>query len=121
MLSAGGTKYLDETMYHDGLGRPRLQVQEDITPLGRNLLTLHAYDGAGRDSASWLPVESASAWLEPAAVCQQSADAHGDIRPYSLAAYEAYCADVGAYAQAKFQEVFHPFQPEEPGREVPQL
>ena len=38
-----------------------------------------------------------------------------------LAAYEAYCADVGAYAQAKFQEVFHPFQPEEPGGEAPQL
>ena len=38
-----------------------------------------------------------------------------------LAAYEAYCADVGAYAQTKFQEAFHPFQPEEPGGEAPQL
>ncbi|MCS3284080.1 DUF6443 domain-containing protein [Bacteroides salyersiae] len=55
MLDENASKYTETVQYYDGLGRPYLNVQKNITPSGANLSTLREYDALGRESKTWLP------------------------------------------------------------------
>ncbi len=55
MLSADGSKYLDEIQYLDGLGRPVQTVQKGITSQKSDLVSYLVYDEFGRESKSWIP------------------------------------------------------------------
>lgn len=89
MLNEAGTACIDNIVYHDGLGRPYLTVQKGASPDGKNLVTLQEYDGAGRESATWLPVALADGYPTAAAIQSAAKSAYGDNLPYAKTMYEA--------------------------------
>ena len=89
MLDEAGTGSMDNVTYYDGLGRPSLQVGLGAAPDGKNLLTLQEYDGAGRESATWLPVALADDCPTAAAIQSAAKSAYSDNLPYAKTVYEA--------------------------------
>ena len=89
MLNEAGTASMDHVTYYDGLGRPTLQVELGAAPDGKNLVTLQEYDGAGRESATWLPVALADGYPTAAAIQSAAKTAYGDNLPYAKTVYEA--------------------------------
>ena len=65
MLDENASRYLETVQYYDGLGRPYLNVQKNITPSGANLSTLREYDALGRESKTWLPYVNSLDYLSP--------------------------------------------------------
>lgn len=80
---------LETIQYYDGLGRPFLNVQKNITPSGTNLATLQEYDGVGRESISWLPYVTPSDYLSPQSIKGSIFSSYADSRPFSESVYEA--------------------------------
>ena len=90
MLDEGGSSYMDNVVYYDGLGRPFQTVQKGITPVGKkNLITLQEYDVMGREGDAWLPIKSDSVYLQPATFKTSAPGNYSnDARPYSQPVYE---------------------------------
>ena len=89
MLNEAGTGSMDNVTYYDGLGRPSLHVGLGAAPDGKNLLTLQEYDGAGRESATWLPVALADDCPTATAIQSAAKSAYSDNLPYAKTVYEA--------------------------------
>lgn len=90
MLDENASNYLETVQYYDGLGRPYLNVQKNITPSGANLSTLQEYDGLGRESKTYLPYENSLEYLSPQDIKKNiSVTYGGDSRPFSESVYEA--------------------------------
>lgn len=83
------SKCLETIRYYDGLGRPFLNVQKNVTPSGANLATLQEYDGMGRESISWLPYVTSSDYLSPQNIKASIYSSYSDSRSYSESVYEA--------------------------------
>lgn len=81
-------RYRTEIQYFDGLGRPTQRVSRNITPSGKDLVSLQEYDAFGRESRSWLPASNAGdgAFVPNASIVIQSY--YGDSA-YSHPVYEA--------------------------------
>ena len=82
--------YLENIDYYDGLGRIAQQNSRDITPNGNDLVTLHEYDGFGRESKVWLPTPSSAngAWVETGTLKTGAITVYGDNQPYGSFTYE---------------------------------
>ncbi|HEV2483297.1 MAG TPA: DUF6443 domain-containing protein [Puia sp.] len=48
------------TRYVDGLGRPLQEVAMKASPLGNDMVAIHAYDAVGREAVKYMPYTSAS-------------------------------------------------------------
>ncbi|WP_297272082.1 DUF6443 domain-containing protein, partial [uncultured Bacteroides sp.] len=89
MSDENSISYQESIIYYDGLGRAFQQIQKGITPDKKNLVTLQEYDGMGRHTYAWLPVESTSAYLEANTFKGAATDAYeDDSRPNSYPVYE---------------------------------
>ena len=77
-------------MRFDGLGRISQQVNRGITPTNKDLVTLHEYDGFGRESKVWLPTPSATngAWVDLTTIKNSAQTAYDDTMPYGQYLYE---------------------------------
>lgn len=79
--------------YFDDLGRPWQTVQVGMNPSQLDLVTYQEYDAAGRNSASWLPVNAASGNngnpLSLSTIQSRSSSLYGDSKAYSKPVYEA--------------------------------
>ena len=82
--------YLENIDYYDGLGRINQQVNRGITPTNKDLVTLHEYDGFGRESKVWLPTPSATngAWVDVTTLKNGAQTAYDDTMPYGQYLYE---------------------------------
>ena len=82
--------YLENIDYYDGLGRIAQQNSRDITPNGNDLVTLHEYDGFGRESKVWLPTPSSAngAWVEDGTLKTGAITVYGDNQPYGHYRYD---------------------------------
>ena len=89
MFDEAGTGSMDNVTYYDGLGRPSLHVGLGAAPDGKNLLTLQEYDGAGRESATWLPVALADDCPTATTIQSGARSAYSDNLPYAKTVYEA--------------------------------
>ena len=89
--SANQATSMESIAYADGLGRPLLEVQKSITPTGQDLVTLHGYDGYGRENRLWLPVPMAGngGFRTENAIGSTARSFYNDIRPYTEYGYEA--------------------------------
>ncbi|MCC8185981.1 MAG: DUF6443 domain-containing protein [Bacteroides sp.] len=83
---------LQTVQYFDGLGRLFQTVQRDISPSLQDLTDYQEYDGSGKISRSWLPVNISSnqgAMVELSQVESQASIAYkGDRRPFYSNTYE---------------------------------
>ncbi|MDE6862166.1 MAG: hypothetical protein K2J31_05445, partial [Alistipes sp.] len=52
---AAGSTYVDDRTYYDGLGRQMQCVAVAAAPDGRDIVSLHRYDGKGREAEAYLP------------------------------------------------------------------
>ncbi len=84
------SSYLENIDYYDGLGRIAQQNSRGITPGGNDLVTLHEYDGFGRESKVWLPTPSSAngAWVEVTTLKNAATTAYDDSKPYGQYFYE---------------------------------
>ena len=92
MTAATGTSYVDKYAYYDGLGRPIQTVQQGITPLENDLVTLRQYDGFGRESRTWLPAVVAGnggAYVPLVRIMSEAKENYGDRKAYSYPIYES--------------------------------
>ena len=90
MLDENASKYLETVQYYDGLGRPYLNVQKNITPSGANLSTLREYDALGRESKTWLPYVNSLDYLSPEDIKKKISTTYGgDPRAFNESVYEA--------------------------------
>ena len=90
MLDENASKYLETVQYYDGLGRPYLNVQKNITPSGFNLSTLREYDALGRESKNWLPYVNSLDYLSPEDIKKKISSTYGgDPRAFNESVYEA--------------------------------
>ena len=90
MLKEDGSFCLDNIRYYDGLGRPMEVVQKGVTPSRTNLVSLQEYDAVGRESNTWLPVSSASDFIDLSAFKSSAPGNYGnDAYPYSKLVYES--------------------------------
>ncbi len=87
-LSADRSRYVDEVIYYDGLGRPVETVQRSITPQGQSLVALQEYDEAGRPVRAWQPVVGDGSFMGAEAVRQASMSLYGDAQAYSTTIYQ---------------------------------
>lgn len=92
MLNEGGTSYVDDIAYYDGLGRPLQTVEKAVrsgATTGKNLVMLQEYDAFGRESNAWLPIAVTSDYVSASAFKSSAPGNYGnDSRPYSQAVYE---------------------------------
>lgn len=91
MLNNGGTSYVDEIQYYDGLARPYHTVSKSVQTgtVKERMATLQEYDGLGRPTFNWLPTpvtadHVAASTLKSAA---QGASGYGDTRPHAETVY----------------------------------
>lgn len=90
MLDENASRYLETVQYYDGLGRPYLNVQKNITPSGANLSTLREYDALGRESKTWLPYVNSLDYLSPEDIKKKISTTYGgDPRAFNESVYEA--------------------------------
>ncbi len=84
------SSYMENIDYYDGLGRIAQQNSRGITPGGNDLVTLHEYDGFGRESKVWLPTPSSTngAWVEITTLKNAAITAYDDSKPYGQYFYE---------------------------------
>lgn len=52
---ATGSTYVDDRTYYDGLGRQMQSVAVAAAPDGRDIVSMHRYDGKGREAEAYLP------------------------------------------------------------------
>ena len=94
MLNEGGSSYVDEIAYYDGLGRPFQQVVKAVqggSAVNKNRASFQEYDLSGRMVNSWLPVSSGSSvYLSPASFKSSAPSGrNNDSRPYVQSVYES--------------------------------
>ena len=93
MLNNTGTSYVDNIVYHDGLGRP-FQTVTKSTQTGtvkERLATLQEYDVMGRETNAWLPTPVTADYVAAATLksTAQGSTGYSDTRPYNETVYEA--------------------------------
>ncbi len=90
MLNSGGTEYIDNIRYLDGLGRPKQTVQRKTGPNWEDIVDFQEYDELGRKSNTWLPgavSNNNGAFVsDPRQKIKDSYD--GDKNPYTKTVYE---------------------------------
>jgi len=97
--SSDKTQFLDNIQYYDGLGRPTVSVQKNITSVSsgkKDLVSLQEYDDLGRESKSWLPaaiVNNNGNYVSPSSIMSYSKstnknEENDDQKPYSYSVYE---------------------------------
>ena len=78
--------------YLDGLGRPQQIIQQGVTPLKSDMVTLTEYDKVGRDNIHWLPTPIANnkgAFVDITAFKSTAISSHAsDSRPFTETVYE---------------------------------
>ncbi|VBB45388.1 conserved exported hypothetical protein [uncultured Paludibacter sp.] len=82
---------LQTIQYFDGLGRPVETIQKNITPLGKDLVTLTEYDGVGREQFQWLPkiMNGSGAFVDPTTFKNTVEPLYnGDANPFTEIVYE---------------------------------
>ncbi|MBE6284304.1 MAG: RHS repeat-associated core domain-containing protein, partial [Mediterranea massiliensis] len=84
------SSYMESIDYYDGLGRIAQENSRGITPGGNDLVTLHEYDGFGRESKVWLPTPSSAngAWVDVTTLKNGAISAYNDDLPYGSFVYE---------------------------------
>lgn len=87
-LNAERTRYVDEVVYYDGLGRPVETVQRGITPSGQSLVALQEYDDAGRPVRAWQPVVGTGAFMSAEEVAAAASALYGDTHAFSTTIYQ---------------------------------
>ena len=78
--------------YFDGLGRPDQTIQRGITPDKKDILLLQEYDVFGRESSTWLPVNStdnSGNYRDIAAIKTRAKAVYGETRAFNEPVYEA--------------------------------
>ena len=93
MLNNTGTSYVDNIVYHDGLGRP-FQTVTKSTQAGavkERLATLQEYDAMGRETNAWLPTSVTADYVAATTLksTAQGSTGYSDTRPYNETVYEA--------------------------------
>jgi len=88
------SKYLDQIVYFDALGRLMQTVQRGITPDSKDLVTIQEYDPFGREANSWLPgkvtTSNNGAFIDFAKARNYiKASNRNDAKPFSEPVYEA--------------------------------
>lgn len=87
-LNAERTRYVDEVVYYDGLGRPVETVRRGITPSGQSLVALQEYDDAGRPVRAWQPVVGTGAFMSAEEVAAAASALYGDTHAFSTTIYQ---------------------------------
>lgn len=92
ILNEGGTSYIDNIAYYDGLGRPLQTVEKAVksgTRTGSNLATFQEYDVFGRESNLWLPIATTADYVAGSTFKTSAPANYGnDSRPYNQPVYE---------------------------------
>lgn len=93
MLNEGGTSYIDEIQYYDGIGRPTETVEKGVQSgsIKSRLASLQEYDAYGRPNSQWQPTPVLSDYLEIEQLKSLACGSNGynDSRPYSSVIYES--------------------------------
>lgn len=91
MQGTGSTQYIDDIQYYDGLGRPFIKAQKDITGNTSlpHLLSLQEYDIFGREANAWLPAPYTSDYADISTIKNQVITMLNDSRPYEMLVYES--------------------------------
>ncbi len=92
MLNTSGNSYIDQISYYDGLGRPLQTMKKSVLngTAQQHLATLQEYDAQNRPTIVWLPIATATDYLDPATFKSNAPGNYGsDSRPYSQTVYEA--------------------------------
>ena len=87
-LSADRSRYADEVVYYDGLGRPVETVRRGATPSGQSVVSLLEYDGAGRPVRSWRPVVGDGSFMPAGAVSAAAEALYGDSHAFTTTIYQ---------------------------------
>ena len=87
-LSADRSRYADEVVYYDGLGRPVETVRRGATPSGQSVVSLLEYDGAGRPVRAWCPVVGDGAFMPAGAVSAVAEALYGDSHAFTTTIYQ---------------------------------
>ncbi|MBF0577222.1 DUF6443 domain-containing protein [Dysgonomonas sp. GY617] len=88
----GDVNVLTQIQYFDGLGRPVQTVDMGATPSKKDMLHLLEYDTFGRESKSWLPLNSSvgtGEYRNPADIISRANSEYKDSRAFSEPEYEA--------------------------------
>ncbi|PXV59424.1 RHS repeat-associated protein [Dysgonomonas alginatilytica] len=88
----GDVDVLTQIQYFDGLGRPVQTIELGATPGKKDMLHLQEYDAFGRQSKTWLPLNSGvntGEYRNPAAIINRSNTEYEDSRAFSEPEYEA--------------------------------
>ncbi len=90
LLNARGTSGVTEVLYHDGLGRPEVQVTTGLGTSGNSAYTLTEYDEMGREHIQWLPGIGGKgvAWKTPEEVKALSMRSNADEGSYAETTYD---------------------------------
>ncbi len=90
LLNARGTSGVTEVLYHDGLGRPEVQVTTGLGTSGNSVYTLTEYDEMGREHIQWLPGIGGKgvAWKTPEEVKALSMRSNADEGSYAETTYD---------------------------------
>lgn len=88
MLSADGSRYVDDVQHYDGLGRPSQHVAIGASPTGGNIVTSIGYNADGLPSRQYLPAVTDAMYAMAGAIDYQSIYP-GETVPYSETVYEA--------------------------------
>lgn len=78
--------------YFDGLGRPVQTIIRGNTPTKKDIITLQEYDPIGRESQTWLPINSSAnsgAYRNISDIKARSEAVYGDARAFAELIYEA--------------------------------
>ena len=90
--SADGNTSQERVTYYNGLGRPVQTTDIGITPTRKDLVFLQEYDSRGKESFSWLPVQSSDdgAYINASTLKSDAIQQYeNDSRPYTQMLYEA--------------------------------
>ncbi|QIK55243.1 RHS repeat-associated core domain-containing protein [Dysgonomonas sp. HDW5B] len=88
----GDVDVLTQIQYFDGLGRPVQTINLGATPSKKDMLHLQEYDAFGRESRTWLPLNSSVStgeYRNPADIITRANTEYKDSRAFSEPKYEA--------------------------------
>lgn len=90
VLNVKGTSGVTEVLYHDGLGRPEIQVTTGLGTSGNSAYTLMEYDEMGREHIRWLPGIGGKGveWKTPEEVKALSRRSNADEGCYAETTYD---------------------------------
>ena len=88
----GASQYMEDIVYHDGVGRPVQTVNRGASPSGDDIVTNRIYDNFGRVGEEWLAGTSAQdgAFVSHEYLLHRTIPLRGnDIRPFTRNRYES--------------------------------